>query len=167
MGASLVYLNEPNTEIEHEVGSNEYLKYAAGSMQGWRLNMEDAHVANSKFNNNDNEALFGVFDGHGGREVAVFSNAHYEEILKKEFKSKDKDVREGLRVSFLNVDVEIKTPQGQNELGNLRRDKPPKKPALLNILSDEREKKEEEQTNEEMMLDSIGCTSNVIYINRD
>ena len=39
MGASLVYLNEPNTEIEHEVGSNDYLKFAAGSMQGWRLNM--------------------------------------------------------------------------------------------------------------------------------
>ena len=39
---------------------------------------EDAHVANAKFNNNENEALFGVFDGHGGREVAVFSNKHYE-----------------------------------------------------------------------------------------
>lgn len=39
MGASLVYLNEPNTEIEHEMGHNDYLKFAAGSMQGWRLNM--------------------------------------------------------------------------------------------------------------------------------
>lgn len=82
-------------------------------------------------------------------------------------KEKEKDVKEGLRVSFLNVDVELKTPQGQNELGDLRREKPPKKPALLNILSDDREKKEDEQTNEEMMLDSIGCTSNVVYINRD
>jgi len=53
-------------------------------------------------------------------------------------------VREGLRVSFLNVDVELKTPNGQNELGDLRREKPPKKPALLNILSDDREKKEDE-----------------------
>lgn len=128
--------------------------------------MEDAHVANGKFNSNDNEALFGVFDGHGGREVAVFSNKHYENILQKEFKG-TKDVKEGLRVSFLNVDVELKTPSGQNELGDLRREKPPKKPALLNILSDDREKKEDEQTNEEMMLDSIGCTSNVIYINKD
>ena len=42
MGASLVYLNEPNTEIEHEVGQNDYLKFAAGSMQGWRLNMVSA-----------------------------------------------------------------------------------------------------------------------------
>ena len=79
----------------------------------------------------------------------------------------DKDVREWLRVSFLNVDVELKTPKGQNELGDLRREKPPKKPALLNILSDERDKKDEEQSNEEMMLDSIGCTSNVVYINKD
>ena len=79
----------------------------------------------------------------------------------------EKDVREWLRVSFLNVDVELKTPKGQNELGDLRREKPPKKPALLNILSDERDKKDEEQSNEEMMLDSIGCTSNVVYINKD
>ena len=39
MGASLVYLNEPNKEVESEKGSNAYLSYAAGSMQGWRLNM--------------------------------------------------------------------------------------------------------------------------------
>jgi len=39
--------------------------------------MEDAHIANGEFNNNKNEALFGVFDGHGGREVAVFSYNHY------------------------------------------------------------------------------------------
>lgn len=99
--------------------------------------------------------------------MAVFSNKHYEEILTKEFKQNNKDVQEGLRLSFLNVDVELMTPQGQNELGDLRREKPPKKPALLNILSDERDKKDEEQTNEEMMLDSIGCTSNVVYINKD
>ena len=39
MGASLVYLNQPNKEIEHEVGKNDYLSYAAANMQGWRLNM--------------------------------------------------------------------------------------------------------------------------------
>lgn len=58
---------------------------------------EDAHVANAKFNNNDNEALFGVFDGHGGREVAVYSNKHYEEILNKEIKLQQTDVKEWLR----------------------------------------------------------------------
>jgi len=32
MGASLVYLKEPNKEIEFENGENEFLRYAAGSM---------------------------------------------------------------------------------------------------------------------------------------
>ena len=66
-------------------------------------------MANAKFNNNINEALFGVFDGHGGREVAVYSKGHYEDILTKDLKKHEKDVREGLRVSFLNVDNELKT----------------------------------------------------------
>ena len=39
MGASLVYLDKPNKDIEIQEGANSYLKFAAGSMQGWRLNM--------------------------------------------------------------------------------------------------------------------------------
>lgn len=39
MGASLVYLDKPNKDIEFDVGENEDLKFAAGSMQGWRINM--------------------------------------------------------------------------------------------------------------------------------
>jgi hypothetical protein len=47
MGQSLVYLNEPNKEIEQEKGSNQYMSYATGSMQGWRLNMVSASNDNS------------------------------------------------------------------------------------------------------------------------
>ena len=39
MGASLVYLEKPNTDIEFHTGENQQMKYAAGEMQGWRLNM--------------------------------------------------------------------------------------------------------------------------------
>ena len=82
MGASLAYLKEPNTDIEDEQGSNNFMSYSAGGMQGWRLNMEDSHIANLNFDNqNDMKALFGVFDGHGGRECAVWVKANYERIL--------------------------------------------------------------------------------------
>lgn len=43
--------------------------------------MEDSHVANVKYMNSTDKALFGVFDGHGGREVAIYCNKHYEDIL--------------------------------------------------------------------------------------
>jgi len=39
MGASLVYLEKPNKEIEFELGENDLIKFAAGGMQGWRINM--------------------------------------------------------------------------------------------------------------------------------
>jgi len=48
-------------------------------MQGWRLSMEDAHINNTKFDNDG--ALFAVFDGHGGIEVAKFCEANFERIL--------------------------------------------------------------------------------------
>ena len=39
-------------------------------------------MANCKYNDNESQAIFGVFDGHGGREVAVWCGEHYEDILK-------------------------------------------------------------------------------------
>ena len=44
------------------------------------------------------KALFGVFDGHGGREVAVYTNKHYEQILGKDYEALGKeDEKEWLR----------------------------------------------------------------------
>ena len=44
MGASLVYLEKPNTAVEFASGEDERLRFAAGEMQGWRLNMVSEHV---------------------------------------------------------------------------------------------------------------------------
>jgi serine/threonine protein phosphatase PrpC len=78
------------------------------------------------------------------------------------------NTREWLRQSFLKVDDELRKPEGQNAIGDLRRDKPPKKPAILNILGEDKDKKgDKPQTNEEMALDSIGCTANVVFIDKD
>lgn len=110
-----------------------------------------------------------MFDGHGGREVAVYCKNHYEDILKNNKDIMEKDgVEVWLKQSFLKVDDDLRTDQGQNELGDLRRAQPPKKPAILNILGEhDKEKKEpSEQSNEEMMLDSIGCTANVVLVDR-
>jgi hypothetical protein len=50
MGASLVYLEKPNKEIEFDQGENTHMKFAAGGMQGWRINMVStlirAHIIN-------------------------------------------------------------------------------------------------------------------------
>ena len=176
MGASLAYLKEPIKDIEQETGENKLYEFATGSMQGWRLNMvstfstlthlqEDSHIANLKFQEDDNKQVFGVFDGHGGREVAVYCDKNYMKIL-ADGKNQEEDTKEWLRTSFMNVDVEITKPEGQDAIGNLRREKPPAKPPLLQILDQNKPEKTEPQTNEELNLDSIGCTANVIYMDK-
>ena len=39
MGASLVYLEKPNKDIQFDDGENAALRFVAAGMQGWRINM--------------------------------------------------------------------------------------------------------------------------------
>ena len=48
-------------------------------MQGWRRTMEDALKVETRLR--QGEALFGVFDGHGGKEVAQFCANEIVETL--------------------------------------------------------------------------------------
>jgi protein phosphatase 1G len=61
--------------LDQEVGQfkNEGVQfnYAVGSMQGWRDEMEDAHITKPELTKN--QSLFAVFDGHGGSEVAEYA----------------------------------------------------------------------------------------------
>ena len=69
MGA---YLDQPIKDKNPESGINEQCAWGACSMQGWRCGMEDAHIAREIQlpATKDKGMLFGVFDGHGGKEVA-------------------------------------------------------------------------------------------------
>ena len=62
------FLSSPNKSKESADGQNTLLKYGSSAMQGWRYRMEDSH-----FHQLDNihYDIFGVFDGHGGKEVSL------------------------------------------------------------------------------------------------
>jgi serine/threonine protein phosphatase PrpC len=66
MGPGLVYLSEPNKTKTSIEGETEEFKYVATGMQGWRINMEDAHVVITGYGGDPSCSLFGIFDGHGG-----------------------------------------------------------------------------------------------------
>lgn len=60
------------------------------------------------------------------------------------------------------MDVELRKDDGQKQLADFRKQKPPKKSPILQILQGEKNGEADKQ--EEQMLDAIGCTSNVMYI---
>ena len=79
MGA---YLDKPIIEKNPENGSFNGISYGVCSMQGWRTNMEDAHICTSiDLPGGGKGSLFGVFDGHGGKDVAAFTKDTLKNIL--------------------------------------------------------------------------------------
>ena len=81
MGA---YLDTPITDKHTETGSGHDSRFAVSSMQGWRRNMEDDHVAIPEIATSRDGAkisIYAVFDGHGGAEVAKFAHKYYPQIL--------------------------------------------------------------------------------------
>jgi protein phosphatase 1G len=71
MGQELSSLKDaPITSKIDKKGENERLKFCCSQMQGWRDTQEDTHIAELDIGHG--VSIFGVFDGHGGPEVAKF-----------------------------------------------------------------------------------------------
>lgn len=69
MGA---FLDKPKTEKHSEHGSGNGLSYGLSSMQGWRIEMEDAHSALVGLPQGLKDwSFFAVFDGHAGARVSA------------------------------------------------------------------------------------------------
>ena len=71
------YLQQPLT-AKHTLtgrgrGPLSDVSFALSSMQGWRTTMEDAHAHHLPTRKNDKLGFFGVFDGHGGDQAAIFA----------------------------------------------------------------------------------------------
>lgn len=99
-------LSEPITQKETSKCENEFLKVGASCMQGWRINMEDAHTQLLSLNNDQNSAFFAVYDGHGGAKVAEYAGIHlHEKILNQpSFKG---NISEAIKKGFLEIDQDM------------------------------------------------------------
>jgi len=109
-----VLLSSPITSKESVQEENDRLGFGASSMQGWRTGMEDAHIG--ILNLSDHISLFGVFDGHGGREVSRFISQHLPELLVKNENFKKGIFEQALKECYLELDVLLATKQGKLEL---------------------------------------------------
>lgn len=116
------YLSSPRTEKQTATVQNAALTCAASDMQGWRMTMEDARI--SQLDIAPGTSVFGVFDGHGGSEVALFVAKHYtaELLASRDFQAADKTRL--LQNSFLRMDELILAPEGQKELVRIQRNLP-------------------------------------------
>lgn len=122
MGA---FLNKPKTEKNTDIGEGNGIKYGLCSMQGWRIDMEDAHTTVVSLDDMLKAwSFFAVFDGHAGKiaadicsrdlvdkiqsvltndvmagltDAGSYSTDKVEETIKKSFLAMDTILRDQLR----------------------------------------------------------------------
>jgi protein phosphatase 1G len=85
-------------------------------MQGWRKRMEDSHISDLNKGSEGKSNVFGVFDGHGGKEVAQFVKKHFTEELLVNQNYKAGDMKKALIETFLRMDTFMVEKQGKEEL---------------------------------------------------
>ncbi|XP_057674379.1 protein phosphatase 1G isoform X2 [Corythoichthys intestinalis] len=111
MGA---YLSQPNTTKTSCDGGNSTMSYGFSAMQGWRVSMEDAHNCIPEFD--EETAMFSVYDGHGGEEVALYCSKYLPDIIKEQKTYKDGKLQKALEDAFLAIDCRITTEDVIKEL---------------------------------------------------
>ncbi|XP_062980050.1 protein phosphatase 1B isoform X1 [Elgaria multicarinata webbii] len=112
MGA---FLDKPKTEKHNAHGAGNGLRYGLSSMQGWRVEMEDAHTAVVGIPHGlEDWSFFAVYDGHAGSRVANYCSNHLLEHItnNEDFKGTEQpssepsveNVKSGIRTGFLKID---------------------------------------------------------------
>ena len=80
--------------------------------------------------------MFGVFDGHGGREVAHYTKQHLEDCITENKHFENSEFGEALRQGFLDIDRQLEDEKGREELATMKRSKPPNKAPLFKLLGE-------------------------------
>ncbi|EDM02920.1 protein phosphatase 1G (formerly 2C), magnesium-dependent, gamma isoform, isoform CRA_a [Rattus norvegicus] len=117
MGA---YLSQPNTVkcSGDGVGAPRLpLPYGFSAMQGWRVSMEDAHNCIPELDNET--AMFSVYDGHGGEEVALYCAKYLPDIIKDQKAYKEGKLQKALQDAFLAIDAKLTTDEVIKELAQI------------------------------------------------
>jgi len=96
-------------------GQDDRVFYGVSCMQGWRISMEDAHAnildlkAGAEEGGPTTEtkariSFFGVYDGHGGERVALYTGEELHKIVARQAAFKEGDFEQALKDGFLATD---------------------------------------------------------------
>eukprot|EP00916_Digyalum_oweni_P024916 GHVL01041135.1.p1 GENE.GHVL01041135.1~~GHVL01041135.1.p1 ORF type:complete len:368 (+),score=105.50 GHVL01041135.1:48-1106(+) len=140
------YLPSPLIEKTSKCGKGANLRYAISEMQGWRKTMEDAIMCEIGLEGLPEAAMFGVFDGHGGSDVATYVNSHIKNIFEKQKEYIEGDYENALIKTFLQIDQDLLSDEAHDFMYS-------KKKSSFSFLNGRKN-----------LSNSCGCTANIVCI---
>lgn len=100
-------LSEPVTTKDSARCANALYLVGSSCMQGWRIEMEDAHTHILSLPDDPSASFFGVYDGHGGAAVAKFAGKHLHKFITKRPEYSGISVELAMKRAFLDFDKEM------------------------------------------------------------
>ena len=129
-------LDKPEKNYEPIDKENKYVKFGLNQVQGWKKTMEDFAMEfldpdDKKFMN-----IFGIFDGHGGREVPKYLSSHFLKFLQKNPNFNIEKYKEAFTETFFEIDKSFTTKEAQEELTKYSEEYKPDKEKELKEIND-------------------------------
>lgn len=103
-------MEKPKTEKVVAKGSGYQLEWGVSAMQGWRMEMEDAHTCVTNLEKLENWSFFAVFDGHAGPKVSEYCSKNLLPCIMKSIPPGMRDeesVKEKIQQGFLQLDEQL------------------------------------------------------------
>lgn len=110
-------MSEPDTKCNMDNGQSADIFWSCVSMQGWRIDMEDDHIIQPDFT--EDLALFAIYDGHGGSEIAKTASKLYPAFLKDDQYFKKGDYARALVSSFERFDLFMMNENSSSIFGKI------------------------------------------------
>ena len=109
-------LDTPIKQYSPKDDKNTYLRYGLNQVQGWKKSMEDFTVDFMEPDQENFSNVFGIFDGHGGREVPKYLSLHFVDYLKNNSNFQNGKFKDALNETFFKIDESFKSEEAQKEL---------------------------------------------------
>lgn len=100
-------------------GAGDRIESCTRATRGPRL-QEDAHVGKLNFDDREDIAFFGIYDGHGGAQVAKFCAMHMPDELRGSASYKDGDIKHALKSTYLAIDERLRLKENAELLNQLK-----------------------------------------------
>ena len=156
--------DEDNKDGKKFIGHNDVLKYGVRSIQGRRKKMEDTYLCQLDIecprnpddidvNLNDEPIkahIFGVFDGHGGIEIAQYVKDNFVNVLINTDEFKKEKYEDALKKAFETIDQTLKDNTEETRQQLIKIQEIERKKELLNKKPIENDLSDKEQNDLEV-----------------
>ena len=157
-------LDKPEKTYSPMDKENIYLKFGFNQVQGWKKSMEDYAIEFLDPNEKKFMNIFGIFDGHGGKEVPKYLQAHFLGVLNENKNFLADKYKDGIIETFFELDKKFTTQEAQEELAKYSEEfKPEKEQELkeINDLCSPNEKLNKEELEQVMAFNEVFDPRNI------